>query len=443
MNLLGHKYLLAPKNSGVDWSNSFITRWSIASDTITLPFVSGYTYDCWVDWGDGIITYVDAYNATGATHTYSSTNTFDIKIAGTAPGWSVNNSSSIDTKIIAVVAWGDVGITHISYGFYGCTNLSSLPAGAITGMDSVTSINYMFRDCTSLSSIPSGMFDNMTSLLTVEYLFYSCTFTTIPTDLLKYNTAITSLAGLFLNCASITAVPTDLFRYNTGVTDMSGLFYGCSSLSSLPSGIFDYNTAVTGMGAIFEYCSSLTSLPTDIFKYNTLNESFYSAFRQSGLTSLPTDVFRYNTAVTTFRYAFRNSALVSTPPSLFRYNINVTGYGYSEMFAYCSDLTSVNSNYMFPNGADMNGDNFYFDRMFDHCSSFNQVTAAADFFQTFMYTGITVASFYYVFYYCSGWTNDVPDMWNDFPSVSTTTGAFSGCTNAGNYADIPSGWLGS
>lgn len=47
--------------------------------------------------------------------------------------------------------------------------------------------------------------------------------------------------------------------------------------------------------------------------------------------------------------------------------------------------------------------------------------------------------FQYCFRWCSGMTNAADDIWNDFPTA-TSTGCFQGATNLSNYASIPTGW---
>lgn len=57
--------------------------------TFTLPLVNGYNYNFIVDWGDGYVGQVTAYNDADASHTYSSGGTYTIKMTGQLQGWSV------------------------------------------------------------------------------------------------------------------------------------------------------------------------------------------------------------------------------------------------------------------------------------------------------------------------------------------------------------------
>jgi hypothetical protein len=84
--------------------------------------------------------------------------------------------------------------------------------------------------------------------------------------------------------SGLTTIPTDLFKYNTAVTDFvdttylsDGIFRSCASLTTIPAGLFDYNTAVTHFNWAFGY-SGITAIPANLFKYNTAVTSFDYTF---------------------------------------------------------------------------------------------------------------------------------------------------------------------
>jgi len=103
---------------------------------------------------------------------------------------------------------GIENITNMSYMFYNCTSLSSIPDFSKLDIKNVTDISYMFNNCSSLKSLP---------------------------DISKWNTNnITNMSYLFNNCSSLKSLP-DISKWNTNnVTNMSGIFRNCSSLNSLP-----------------------------------------------------------------------------------------------------------------------------------------------------------------------------------------------------------------
>jgi len=270
-------------------THGFMTEWTVSGDaegrTITLPLVTGYNYDCVIDWGDGSAkSVVTAFDDVNRIHTYSVAGKYKVEITGTCEGWSFNNAGD-KLKITNILYWGNPlkfnDFKYLTGGFYGCTALKSLGRGSILYSGS-GGFFQTFRGCSSLTSL--------------------------PVDLFKYSTAISTsgFAYTFYGCSSLASLPDGLFRYNTAVSTNGfyETFYGCTKLTSIPTDLFRYNTAVSTYGfyRTFASCTSLASIPVDLFRYNTAVSTygFYRTFRDcSSLTSLPVDLFRYNTAVST------------------------------------------------------------------------------------------------------------------------------------------------
>ena len=200
----------------------------------------------------------------------------------------------------------------LSYLFYKCKKIASIPSKLFDKNTLTTAFNRCFEECTSLASIPSGLFDK--------------------------NTSVTSFYHCFDGCSSITSIPSKLFDNNTTVTDFSYCFEGCSSLASIPSGLFDKNTSVNSFVNSFTNCSSLTSIPSELFDKNTLVREFSSCFQGcSSLTSIPSGLFDKNTAATNFDYCFLGcSSLATIPSGLFYKNTSVKSFSYC--FYNCSNL---------------------------------------------------------------------------------------------------------
>ena len=78
----------------------------------------------------------------------------------------------------------------------------------LKGIDNVTDLSYMFYGCSSLSSLP---------------------------NISKWNTnSATDMSCIFYKCSSLSSLP-DISKWNTNyVINMSHMFYECESLSSLP-----------------------------------------------------------------------------------------------------------------------------------------------------------------------------------------------------------------
>ena len=77
----------------------------------------------------------------------------------------------------------------------------------LKGINNITNMSYMFYECLSLSSLP---------------------------DISKWDTNnVTDMSSMFYGCSSLSSLP-DISKWNTNnITDMSCMFYKCSSLLSL------------------------------------------------------------------------------------------------------------------------------------------------------------------------------------------------------------------
>lgn len=174
-----------------------------ASESVTLPFVTGYTYNCTVDWGDGSPPVsVTAWDDVDATHVYATANSYTIEITGACPAWSVNNTHSSKLKWTARVYGGDYvdfdGWQYIYGKWYGCTNLSSLGTGPILS-NGVTSIYRAFQSI-SATTIPGDLFVNCVDVTNAFALFASCSnIENIPNGLLKPLTLCTDYQYCFYN----------------------------------------------------------------------------------------------------------------------------------------------------------------------------------------------------------------------------------------------------
>ena len=138
------------------------------------------------------------------------------------------------------------GVTNMSYMFYGCYSLQSVP---LFNTAAVTNMSYMFPNCFSLQSVP--LF-NTAAVTNMSYMFYQCyALQSVP----LFNTAaVTNMSSMFQNCASLQSVP----LFNTAaVTNMSYMFPNCFSLQSVPA----FNTAaVTIITSMFSSCNSLRKI---------------------------------------------------------------------------------------------------------------------------------------------------------------------------------------
>lgn len=397
----------------------FVTEWNLGAGAFTLPAGNIGVYDCWINWGDNTpVVYVDTWNATTLTHNYAAPGVYKISIYGTFPHLNINNGA-VRTLLLRVMDWGNCLPQTFQATFYGCTNLTTLPDGPITGAANVKIFDSMFRGCSGLLKIPAKLLWKCGEMTSAMTMFRDCTnvaITTIPTDFLKYNTKLVAVNSMFYNMR-ITSVPATLFTYNILINNLDSLFKGCISLITVPAQLFKSLIDIVDVNyQTFMDCTALTSIPIDLFKFNTKITGFMRTFR--GCTSLPTlpaDIFKYNILVTTFNQAFNGCTLLATiPPELFRYNVNA--YNFTQVFDACPKLTQRLD--IFFNAG-------------EEPTRFDGQTC--DFSYAFRRTNFT------------GLIGDAPALWNCTFGAVTHTDTWEGVGNSvvslNNYGAIPVAWL--
>ena len=190
--------------------------------------------------------------------------------------------------IFEVKLKGITNITDISYMFFGCVSLLSLPDISKWNTSNITNMSYLFYWC-SLPSLPDISTWDTSNVINMSYMFYWCNSLLSLPDISKWNTSnVTNMSGMFYECESLTSFP-DISNWNTSnIINISYMFAGCKSILSLPD-ISKWNTSnIIDMSFMFYGCNSLISLP-DISKWNTSNISdMHNMFYESeSLSSLP------------------------------------------------------------------------------------------------------------------------------------------------------------
>ena len=261
--------------------------------SISLPLLSGsYSYACSVNWGDGsAATNVIAYNSAGASHTYASTGTYDIKIYGTCQSFSVNNGS-IKSYINQVKKWGNCDFRKLD--FSGCSNLTTLPAGPITGCSNITTFDNFLANCTSYTTTLNENWFTLTPLVTsFGSSFNACNASgAIPENLFRYCPEVLNFGLTFTNARYLTgSIPEKLFRYNTKVTSFAYTFsiggsVGGSLSGDIPRDLFYYNTEVTTFEWLFRWFWGSLNIPNGLFRNNLKATNFNSAFSRMSYTTM-------------------------------------------------------------------------------------------------------------------------------------------------------------
>ena len=226
---------------------SFVTTWETTtpSETITLPLVSGGTYNFTVKWGDGTIDTITAYNQAEVTHTYATAGTYTVRIFGTIEGFRFNDAGD-KTKIQTIESYGSLVITT-SAAFYGCSNLTSTATDAPN--ISTTSLSNAFRSCTNFNGA-IGNWD-VSGVTNMQEMFNSAS--SFNQDIGSWDvSSVTTMQQMFQFATSFNQ---DISSWDvSGVWSMYFMFYGASAFNQNIGG-WDVSGA-TNMSAMFYSASS-------------------------------------------------------------------------------------------------------------------------------------------------------------------------------------------
>ena len=127
------------------FDDAFITTWvtdnpgTSNDNQITIPTHIDSSYNYIVDWGDGTLE----TGITGdATHTYSTSGTYTVKIKGSFPRIYFNNTGD-RRKLVSIDQWGNNTWESMDLSFWGCQSLM-LNATDAPDLSNVTSLRRMF-----------------------------------------------------------------------------------------------------------------------------------------------------------------------------------------------------------------------------------------------------------------------------------------------------------
>jgi surface protein len=219
------------------------------NQTLSLPLMNGQAYDFEIAWGDGLTGKYTASNLTTASHLYVDTGTYQIRVWGTFPQISFNNTGN-KLNLLSIDQWGSIEWKSFANAFRGASNLDVL-AEDIPHMAEVTGMAYMFAG----TAVSSGNFVgwDTSNVVDMSYLFQNAT---------KFNQPLGSWEV-------------------SNVTTMQNMFNGASvfdqnlsnwQLSSIPAGS---KTALAGM---------LVNTNLSTYHYNALLGSLAQQDVATGIT---------------------------------------------------------------------------------------------------------------------------------------------------------------
>lgn len=245
--------------------------------TVDLPLTG--EYDCYIDWGDGIIEYCLHSEKPDVVHLYatSSPASYIVKIVGKVPALSSHNAKF--HSIEEVIQWGQTDLQRMDTAFTGNYLLRKIATDNSGSFADVASMNSAFCYCTALESIPAGFLHHCPSTLNVSSIFMGCTnLKDIPADLFRNLSKTESFERIFSGCINLKYIPAELFKNNINMIDLSEAFLDCKLIEELPDDLFKYNPLIEQLASTFMGCHSLRKVPVSSFDNNRKIKSFRQTF---------------------------------------------------------------------------------------------------------------------------------------------------------------------
>jgi surface protein len=228
-----------------NWNTTNTSACSSTSTQIKLPLDSLGTYNFTVDWGDGNVDTITAWNDAETTHTYASSGNYTITIDGLIQGWNFNNTGDRN-KILSIDSWGSLNLGNSGNNFWGCANLDLSSVSGILDLTGTTDLSDCFNGCTSLTTINNIDSWDVSLVQATADMFRDCS--SFNQSLNSWDvSSVTITSGMFTNAT--------LFNGNisswdvSSVTDMASMFYFANAFNQ---DISSWNVGlVTNMNTMF------------------------------------------------------------------------------------------------------------------------------------------------------------------------------------------------
>ncbi len=211
--------------------------------TVTLPLYGSVNVT--VDWGDGSAP--ENFTHTGnQDHTYATEGTYTVSITGSLTHFGTGNTYPNAEKLTKVTSFGDLGLTDLSFAFFGASNLTEVPTSLPA---SVTDLHGMFRKATSFNQDLNGW--DVSHVTNMGLMFYDAE--SFNQNIGDWDVShVTNMGLMFYNAKSFNQ---DIGSWDVShVTNMGLMFYGAESFNQ-DIGSWDVSS-VTTMSTMFAFASS-------------------------------------------------------------------------------------------------------------------------------------------------------------------------------------------
>ena len=253
-----------------------------------------------------------------------------------------DNNDDFDNDILYVKLFINKNFNDMSFMFYKCSSLLSLPDISKWNTSNVTNFRYMFSNCSLLSSLPDISQWDTSNVIKMDNLFSQCSNLKNIPDISKWNIDnVLDMSYMFYQCSSLESLP-DLSKWKiSNVNEIYYMFSGCSFLMTLPDLSNWKLKKITNLSCLFQDCWKLTNLP-DISKWNISKVTDISGMFSNceNLTNLP-DISKWDISkVTDISGIFSNCKKLTNLPDISKWKIK-EDLNMNEMFKGCSSLKSL------------------------------------------------------------------------------------------------------
>lgn len=254
-----------------DCDNRFVSTWSVPSHSpfVILPLVENGNYDFRVDWGDGSLNHITAWDALNKKHVYSQGGSVTVTITGTFEGWSLGTAATDGTnfsQLVEISRFGPLVLGDTTAQFKAAHDLN-ITALDTPGLEHTTSLASAFESC-GFSQASLAQWD-VSTVTDMNQMFSLCS--SFNEDIGSWDVSnVTNMASMFYQANNFNQ---DIGDWNvSNVTNMMSLFRNATSFNQ---NIGDWNVSnVTDMSTLF---STALSFNQDIGDWDVSNVTDMSA----------------------------------------------------------------------------------------------------------------------------------------------------------------------
>lgn len=185
-----------PAAGGSPYGNDMVLEFvtTTTPQTVTLRCANLGVFNASIDWGDGNVSAVSAYNDANLAHSYATAGTYLVRISGQFPNIKFDWWGEPLSRIYQLGATGLLSLNGAFAGSPILTDANVLGSVGVNDLSLVTDCQSAFGDCSAMVNPPdmSGLTAAITSL---NYAFASCSSLAAPIDVSNWDTSALTDAG--------------------------------------------------------------------------------------------------------------------------------------------------------------------------------------------------------------------------------------------------------